>query len=290
MTQSRFDVLLKEVFEEFGDQYITVPKEMKKMHIFSKRFKRKMRQLMRHRRSVFFYSVRLPIRQAVAVLVLAFLANMLLGMGDPKIHEKYPGFYTSDHDSSTIVQCIPDENAPDRIETIYDLDVSRLSEDFELYWYENEGFTGLSRSVTFENKKMNIYIDYKQHVQSLTRSIDTEYYPLRHALVNDHYGLCVEYKYSYTILWVDKGYVFELGLVFDERYPTLKEKRELLVQVLRNIRIVETEGLFREEIPKLPTTGDVAFGRKEYDEFQSAQKTVYDRIKFVLLVKTSRKM
>lgn len=307
MIQSQFDMLLREVFAESGDNYIVIPEEMQQPHVFSKKFKKKMQKLIRHKRSIFFQSVRLPVEKAAVVMVAAFLTISVLALGNYTAHNRYPGFFTSDHEQYTLVRCEPDEDAPLRIETVYD--ITGLPEGFDLTRYEIVDPTGLMRNISFEDKEKHIYVDFQQRTKYQYKVQDnTEGFPMHRALVNGNNGYFIEmFEVSRCIRWNDDDYMFKISIAFDDRYYTREEERELVKPILENMKIVQValdgvlydeneqdergyplvkqdDMLFDVEAQGLPLMKDVEFPQKRYALSRNAQKIVYDGIEVVEIV------
>ncbi len=267
MGKSQFDAMLEETFAEFGDDYITVPADVQKPHVFSKRFERKMQKLMRHKWSLYFSSVRLPVEKASAVLVLALLSLMMQAMGDPSVHNQYPGFITAMHTNYVYVIAESDEDAPETIETFYDL--TGIPEGFAA----TENILTEYRHMEFINPEKHIDIRFSQRAKSqLSVRVNGEKSPMRRALVNGHNGYFIEEPSgNYLLMWDDDDYIFYIDIVFDGRYYTWEQERELIKPYLENMKIVE-----RDTSPMAQHTG--------HSSSDFVQEILHDGIEVVEIV------
>ncbi len=157
-----FKELLKNSIENFGDSYIDTSLLSYEPHEFSRRFDRKMRNLIKKQKRFYFPLVKTPLRLSFTVIAMVILMTMVMSVG--ALREKVFHFFASWGQNMSKVYIPLDEQHPLTIEEKYDITFDLG--DFEL---DHEDHYSVYYSMTYVHG--DDYISYDQYTQECFNGI-----------------------------------------------------------------------------------------------------------------------
>lgn len=223
---------LYNAFELSAEQYISASIPDMPDHVFSKRFERKIRRLMKIADSTPMPKVtlkKLPIY--IAAAILAALIAVTAGAG-----KFFKNFIMEIFDTHTDVTADFDDNTPNTINDIYSnylsdsdnppvdfrdkYEITADMKDFELDCMTEDIF---ERQYIYKNPHCNIIFTQKIK-KYYDMAVNTEGYKIETVNINGNDGFYIDmYNQNAKYLTWDNGdYIFILNIIYDDNYTVKK--------------------------------------------------------------------
>lgn len=175
-------------------------------HIFSERFEKKMKYIIRHKSTG--KVIRIPRGKFIKYIVVAILCAAITACSIEPLREFFKKFFIEIFDTHTLVQSNDYADTPESITEIYE--ITNIPQGFELT-YKTQ-ISDISFYVTTEYRKMNEYVTFTQYVKSeYTVNVNTENYPMEYISINNSDGYIIEFDNNECyITWDNGDYVFSI--------------------------------------------------------------------------------
>ena len=174
-------------------------------HVFSKRFEKKMKQLIQQSKTA--SKSKITVKRMFICITAAVLAATIMALSVGAVRDFFKNFFMQIFDTHTTVQSNDIENMPTSIKDVYTIIVP---DGFELV-YEDEIFEW-SPYVCYDYYKDDIYIFFAQYVkEQYDVDVNTENRLLEYISVNDNDGYIVDLgNNEYFISWDNGEYIFDI--------------------------------------------------------------------------------
>ena len=174
-------------------------------HVFSKRFEKKMKQLIQQSKTA--SKSKITVKRMFICITAAVLAAAIVALSVGAVRDFFKNFFMQIFDTHTTVQSNDIENTPTSIETVYTIIVP---DGYELV-YEDEIFEW-SPYVCHDYYKDDIYIFFTQYAKSNYKiNVNTENHVLKYISVNGYDGYIIDLgNDEYLISWDNGEYVFDI--------------------------------------------------------------------------------
>ena len=172
-------------------------------HVFSKRFEKKMKQLIQQSKTA--SKSKITVKRMFICITAAILAAMIMALSVGAVRDFFKNFFMQIFDTHTTVQSNDIENTPGRIINKYSINVSN---DFELInTFESEIF---NKYEYYDSN--NHYIFFTQTVKTVYNvNFDNENGELNYISIGNSDGYIVDLgNNEYLITWDDGEYVFDI--------------------------------------------------------------------------------
>lgn len=227
MTDRQFDVFLENTIKNFGEDYIEFSEETIIQHTFSKRFERKMAQLIRQQKSFYFPMIRTPIRRTATIMVTVIIILSTAVISVSALREAFIRFITEIFDTHTEVQTIHDDSAPESFEDIYA--ITNIPDGFEIV-FQNDNVEETHVLIT-EYQNGQKYIVFSQYIKSrYDVNVNTEGYEMERIDINDNEGFMVDMVDDIYIAWDNGDYILEIDSNIS---------KDILINMVNSVQKVE---------------------------------------------------
>ncbi len=207
----------------------TIPSEPD--HVFSKRFERHMKKLIRNQKS-YQHPKRISSKRLVVCIIAAVLALFSMAMSVTTIRETFINFFTKIFNTHTVVQSVPDNNAPRTFEDIY-LITAGLENHTLIEYYE----TPTDIIYIYDNEQSQIR--FKQTIKEFYDvNANSEGYELERVYVNGNEGYYIDMlsQNSKYLSWDNGDYIITITIVIkDNSCKFSKESHISMAESVKNI-------------------------------------------------------
>ncbi len=211
MTEQQFEALLRDSIQMYGHTYVPEPPEDMEEHVFSKRYERKMKRLVRSlswRSCIPAYSPRLLFSRrglALQFTIMILLSVAPLSAAGDGLH--LPGLNIHDNQQFSMIRGEKGPDDPATFEQYYQ--VTWIPEGFERTYRPLVIYNTGALDYVYSHGETNIYFS-QWTKNSLTMLLDTEEELYDKIEIQGHKGFIHEYDIFCNILIEYNGYLLKI--------------------------------------------------------------------------------
>ncbi len=198
------------IFEALTVEYENYIPQITEKHIFSKKFNRKMKKLIRRQKKPYYKLINTAWKRAVCA-VTAIIISMTIVTQVEAVRTAFKDFIAYIFEKFSVFQSVNDDKTPEIITDVYM--ITKIPNGFEI---EYEEYTDLINNVIY--RKDDEVIIFYQTVTSEYNSIwNTENSDFETMIINGNEAVFFEDNHNYkTIIWYNGEYVISIGSNIDK--------------------------------------------------------------------------